>query len=60
MHPLTPMDKEELLSRARAEGLIQNDPDWIRSLEEPMPAWAVLNLVMALLEKLNPPNGSYD
>lgn len=57
------MDKTRqlaLLDKAVQEGLIENDPRWLESLEAPLPAWAVLEIAIRLLEKLNPPGSSYD
>ncbi|GIP37394.1 hypothetical protein J31TS4_06740 [Paenibacillus sp. J31TS4] len=51
--------KRELVERALKEGLI-HDPSWQHRLEEPMPAWAVLELVLHLLERLDPPGIGYD
>ncbi|MEO3944470.1 hypothetical protein [Gorillibacterium sp. CAU 1737] len=49
-----------LLEEAVAEGLIQKDPSWKDSLEEPLPAWVVLELALALLRRIDPPSDTYD
>ncbi|GIP32471.1 hypothetical protein [Paenibacillus sp. J2TS4] len=51
--------KQEIVIRALKEGLI-NDPRWQDRLEEPMPAWAVLEIALHLLEKIDPPSIGYD
>lgn len=51
--------KLELVKRALAEGLI-HDPHWIEKKDEPMPVWAVLEIALLLLEKLEPPSCTYD
>ena len=49
-----------VFQKAVEEGLIENDPRWLDSLEEPLPAWVVLDIAVKLLERFNPPGGSYD
>lgn len=51
--------KVEIVKRALAEGLI-HDPAWIAKKDEPMPVWAVLEVALLLLEKLDPPCNTYD
>jgi hypothetical protein len=51
--------KAEIVKRALTEGII-NDPQWLQKLDEPMPAWAVIEMLVKLLEKLDPPYESYD
>jgi hypothetical protein len=51
--------KVEIIKRALAEGLI-HDPRWIDKKDEPMPVWAVLEVALLLLEKLDPPCATYD
>lgn len=51
--------KQEIVKRALAEGLI-HDPKWLDKFDEPMPVWAVLELALHLLERLDPPGKSYD
>jgi hypothetical protein len=45
--------------KALEEGII-HDPRWLEKLDEPLPAWAVLQIAVTILEKLDPPRGSYD
>lgn len=51
--------KIEIIKRALAEGLV-HDPGWIDKKDEPMPVWAVLEVALLLLEKLDPPCSTYD
>lgn len=51
--------KMDIVKRALAEGLI-HDPIWIDKKDEPMPVWAVLEVALHLLEKLDPPSPTYD
>ncbi|MFM9326888.1 hypothetical protein [Paenibacillus mesotrionivorans] len=51
--------KTEIIKRALAEGLI-HDPGWLEKKDEPMPVWAVLEVALLLLEKLDPPCATYD
>ncbi|WP_187385798.1 hypothetical protein [Gorillibacterium timonense] len=50
----------ELLRLAIKEGLVENDPSWKDSLEEPLPAWVVLDIALKLLERIDPPSETYD
>lgn len=51
--------KQEIVKRALAEGLI-HDPAWLDKPDDPMPAWAVLEVALHLLEKIDPPCSTYD
>lgn len=51
--------KIDIVKRALAEGLITNSR-WIDKKNEPMPVWAVLEVALHLLEKLDPPGSTYD
>lgn len=51
--------KIKLGQRALELGLIK-DPNWLERLDESMPVWAVLELALQLIEKLDPPYKSYD
>lgn len=52
--------KENLLNKAIKEGIIKDPHDWLTRLDEPMPIWAVLELAIQLIERLDPPYKSYD
>jgi hypothetical protein len=51
--------KQELGKKILEMGIIK-DPLWLDRLDDPMPMWAVLELVIQLIEKLDPPSISYD
>lgn len=51
--------KTEIVKKALTAGII-NDPRWLYRLDEPMPAWAVIDMLVKLLEKLDPPYETYD
>ncbi|MFD0867864.1 Uncharacterised protein [Chlamydia abortus] len=51
--------KREIIIRALKEGII-NDPSWQERFDEPMPAWAILEIALNLLDKIDPPSIGYD
>jgi hypothetical protein len=51
--------KQELGEKAMILGIIK-DPQWLDRMDDPMPLWAVLEIVVQLIEKLDPPTVSYD
>jgi hypothetical protein len=51
--------KIDLGKKAITAGLIK-DPQWLQRLDEPMPVWAVLEIVLLVIDKLDPPYQSYD
>jgi hypothetical protein len=51
--------KKELYKKAQTMGII-NDPQWLNRLNEPMPVWAVLEVVLKLIDIVDPPSKSYD
>jgi hypothetical protein len=53
------LQKAEIIKKALVEGIIK-DPQWLDQMNHPMPVWAVLEIALQLLEKLNPSYGSYD
>jgi len=57
------MDQEQwklkIGQRALELGIIK-DPNWLDRLDDSMPVWAVLELALQLIEKLDPPYKSYD
>ncbi|WP_190287484.1 hypothetical protein [Paenibacillus darwinianus] len=52
-------DKKELLRRLRDFGM-QIDPQWQDRLDEPVSLGVVLETMLKLLEKLDPPHRPYD
>jgi hypothetical protein len=51
--------KEMLYKKALTMGII-NDPQWLNRINEPMPVWAVLEVVLKLVDIVDPPSKSYD
>lgn len=51
--------KRELFKKAQVMGIIK-DPEWLNRLNEPMPVWAVLEVVLKLIDIVDPPSKSYD
>jgi hypothetical protein len=51
--------KMELYKKAQVMGIIK-DPQWLNRLNEPMPVWAVLEIVLKLIDIVDPPSKSYD
>lgn len=51
--------KKEIFKKAQIMGIIK-DPQWLNRLNEPMPVWAVLEVVLKLIDIVDPPSKSYD
>jgi hypothetical protein len=51
--------KRDLGEKALQLGIIK-DPQWLDRMDDPMPLWAVLEIAVQLLNKLDPPSISYD
>jgi hypothetical protein len=51
--------KVTIAEKALERGII-NDPQWLHKLDEPVPLWAVLDLALQLVDKLEPKYWSYD
>jgi hypothetical protein len=51
--------KQVIGEKALDNGII-NDPQWLDKLDESMPVWAVLELLLKFAEKLEPSYNSYD
>ncbi|MFD2612106.1 hypothetical protein [Paenibacillus gansuensis] len=52
--------KLEMVHKAVQEGIIKDPEYWLAAIDEPMPAWAVLKLLLEMIERFNPPYQSYD
>jgi hypothetical protein len=44
---------------AQEAGLIE-DPQWLDRLDEPVPLWVVLDLILKWIDRMEPNNGPYD
>jgi hypothetical protein len=51
--------KEAIYKKAQTMGII-NDPQWLNRLDEPMPVWAVLEVILHLIDVIDPPSKSFD
>jgi hypothetical protein len=51
--------KKDIFKKAQTMGIL-NDPQWLTRLNEPMPVWAVLEVVLKLIDIVDPPSKSYD
>jgi hypothetical protein len=56
---MTQEEKLAVMKRALAEGLIR-DPRWLETPDEPLPAWAILEVALKLIERLDPPYIGFD
>jgi hypothetical protein len=55
------MDDRKLeLMRKLINSGIAKDPQWIDRLDEPAPLWVVLDLVLQLIENIDPPHQPFD
>ncbi|MFD1955658.1 hypothetical protein ACFSL6_16205 [Paenibacillus thailandensis] len=53
------MDKTELLRKIQDYGILK-DPQWLDRLDDPTPLWVIVEMLIQLIERLEPPNGPYD
>jgi hypothetical protein len=44
---------------AKDAGLIE-DPQWLDRLEEPVPLWVVLDMLLRWIDRTDPQNGPFD
>lgn len=51
--------KLKIVKQALSAGIL-NDPQWLHKLDEPMPAWVVIDMLIKIMEKVDPPYKSYD
>jgi hypothetical protein len=51
--------KQSIGQLALQRGIL-NDPQWLERLDDSMPVWAVLELLLQFAEKLEPETNSYD
>ncbi|GGF89336.1 hypothetical protein [Paenibacillus abyssi] len=49
----------EIIRKIEQFGLLK-DPQWLERLDEPAPLWVVLETLLQLLERMEPPNRPYD
>lgn len=51
--------KKKIGETALQKGII-NDPQWLEKLDDSIPVWAALQMMLELLEKIEPNYNSYD
>lgn len=51
--------KSEIIRKLTNNGIIK-DPQWIERLDEPVPLWVVLDIVLQLMERIDPPHQPFD
>lgn len=51
--------KTEIGEKALKAGIIK-DPSMLERLDESMPLWAVLEMLLGVIERIDPPTFSYD
>ncbi|WP_282935579.1 hypothetical protein [Paenibacillus sp. RC67] len=51
--------KQLIGEKALEKGII-NDPQWLGKLDEPMPVWVVLELILKCMERMESDYSSYD
>lgn len=53
------MEKVELLQKIQGYGILK-DPQWLDRLDEPAPLWVLVEALLQVIERLDPPNRPYD
>lgn len=51
--------KSEVIRRIKAYGIIK-DPQWLDRPDELVPLWVMLEAMLELIERFNPPDQPYD
>ncbi|MBP1155323.1 MULTISPECIES: hypothetical protein [unclassified Paenibacillus] len=51
--------KKQIGENALKKGII-NDPHWLEKLDDSIPVWAALQMMLELLDKVEPNYSSYD
>jgi hypothetical protein len=51
--------KSEVLRKIKAYGIIK-DPQWLDRPDELVPLWVMLEVMLELIERFNPPGQPYD
>lgn len=53
------LKKQAIGARAIEAGLLK-DPQWLDRLDEPVPLWVILEIVLRLKDHLDPPHKPFD
>lgn len=51
--------KAEIIRKVRSYGIL-NDPQWLEKPDEPVPLWVLLEALVQMMERLEPPHTPYD
>ncbi|MBD2846955.1 hypothetical protein IDH44_17290 [Paenibacillus sp. IB182496] len=51
--------KQEVVRRIEEAGLLK-DPQWLSRLDEPAPLWVVLETLLRMIDRIDPPGRPYD
>lgn len=51
--------KAEIIRKIKAYGIIK-DPQWLDRQDELVPLWVMLDAMIQLIERFDPPNRPYD
>lgn len=51
--------KSDVIARIKAYGIIK-DPHWLDSPDELVPMWVMLEALLELIDRFNPPHQPYD
>ncbi|WP_232242956.1 hypothetical protein [Paenibacillus sp. GSMTC-2017] len=58
---MIPLDdrKEEMIKRIRSYGIIK-DPQWLERPDGLVPLWVMLELLVEIIDRFDPPNQPFD
>ncbi|WP_202113154.1 hypothetical protein [Paenibacillus sp. MMS18-CY102] len=51
--------KAEIMRKVRAYGIMK-DPQWLNKPDDPVPLWVLLEALVEVMERLEPPHLPYD
>ncbi|MBB6636781.1 hypothetical protein [Cohnella thailandensis] len=58
---MNPIDeRKKMIGRMAKEAGILEDPQWLERLDEPVPLWVVLDMLLKWLDRMEPRDGPYD
>ncbi len=55
-----PQDRIKMIGQMALEAGLLEDPQWLERLEEPVPLWVVLDMLLRWIDRMDPPNGPFD
>lgn len=51
--------KAAIIQKIKAYGILK-DPQWLDSPDEPVPLWVMLEAILEVIERFDPPNRPFD